>query len=82
MLFLKSVQILNVYKYKLFIKWILINCKQLVCIDLFDLFGPKSHSNSPQIYLKEIAKLLSDKIEFEINFVKERYERRLNNSLN
>jgi hypothetical protein len=40
-------------------------CKQLVCIHLF---GPKSGSKSPQIAFKEIGKLLSDRIEIEINF--------------
>jgi hypothetical protein len=40
-------------------------CKQLVCIHLF---GPKSGSKSPQIDFKGIGKLLSDKIEVEINF--------------
>jgi hypothetical protein len=41
------------------------NFKQLVCIHFY---CPKSDSNSPQIEFKDIGKLLSDKIEVEINF--------------
>ncbi len=50
---------------KSLIEWISDNCKQLVCIHLF---RPKSHSKTPEIEFKEIRKLLSDKIEVEINF--------------
>jgi hypothetical protein len=41
------------------------NCKQLVCIHLYN---PLFDSNSAQIDFKEIAKLLDHKIEIEIKF--------------
>ncbi len=50
---------------KSFIEWISNNCKQLVCLH-FD--NPMSYSKSLQIEFKEIGKLLSDKIEIEMNF--------------
>jgi hypothetical protein len=61
----KCLQIKEILINKSLIEWISNNCKQLVCIHLFN---PKSESNSPQNEFKEIGKLLSDKIEIEINF--------------
>jgi hypothetical protein len=62
---IKCLQMSQIFINKSLFKLISKYCKQLVCIHLF---GPKSKSKSPQIDFKEIGKLLSDRIEVEINF--------------
>jgi hypothetical protein len=62
---IKCLQIKGILINESLIEWISNNCKQLVCIHLFQ---PKSVSDSPQIDFKQIGKLLSDKVEIEINF--------------
>jgi hypothetical protein len=56
---------------KSLIEWISNNCKQLVCIHLFD---PRSETPLREIGFKQIAKLLSDKIEIEIIFGDREYD--------
>jgi hypothetical protein len=62
---IKCLQISEILINKSIIEWISNNCKQLVCIHLFE---PKSYSKSPQIDFKKIGKLLSYRIEIEIEF--------------
>jgi len=62
---IKCLQISEILINKSIIEWISNNCEQLVCIHLFE---PKSYSKSPQIDFKKIGKLLSYRIEIEIEF--------------
>jgi hypothetical protein len=62
---IKCLQISEILINKSIIEWISNNCEQLVCIHLFE---PKSYSKSPQIDFNKIGKLLSYRIEIEIEF--------------
>ncbi len=69
---IKCLQMREIIINKSLIEWISNNCKQLVCIHLFD---PRSEPSLQEIDFKQIAKLLSDKIEIEIIFGKREYDR-------